>query len=107
MQPRKSWVRRVALWVGILISVAYCTQWYRDYRRNQSNFPTPEETLKTLTVPPGFQLSVYAAEPMLVNPVAFCVDHRNRIFLLETQSLIYDEALDYPDEEIACRTFED
>ncbi len=40
--------------------------------------------LKRMKVPAGLELKLWAAEPMLANPVAFNFDERGRIFVAET-----------------------
>ncbi len=45
------------------------------------------DAAKAMTVPPGFQVEVVAAEPDIVNPVAMTFDERGRIWL--TESLEY------------------
>ncbi len=47
----------------------------------------PEEALRRMTVPPGFQVELVACEPDLVNPVAMTFDERGRIWV--TESLEY------------------
>lgn len=44
---------------------------------------TPEEAAKAATVPPGFELKLFAAEPEVVNPIAFCLDDRARLWVVE------------------------
>jgi putative membrane-bound dehydrogenase-like protein len=44
---------------------------------------TPEESVKRLKVPPGWEVTVFAAEPDIVNPVAFTVDERGRLWVVE------------------------
>ena len=68
--------------------------------------PSPQEVLQGMAVPEGFRVSLYAAEPLLRNPVAFCVDERQRFYVAETSRFHY-ATLDYPDEHLACRTWED
>ena len=46
--------------------------------------PEAANNLKRIKVPAGLQLDLWAAEPMLANPVAFCIDERGRIFVSET-----------------------
>ncbi|WP_165248823.1 PVC-type heme-binding CxxCH protein [Paludisphaera soli] len=46
--------------------------------------PSPAEAQKSLRVAPGFQVDLFAAEPMLANPVAFHVDEKGRFFVVET-----------------------
>ena len=50
-------------------------------------FP-PAESLKLAQVPPGFELSLFAAEPDIINPIHIGWDARGRAFVIET--------IDYP-----------
>jgi putative membrane-bound dehydrogenase-like protein len=43
----------------------------------------PEDAAKAMTVPPGFSVSVFAAEPDVHQPIAFTIDHRGRLWVLE------------------------
>jgi putative membrane-bound dehydrogenase-like protein len=43
----------------------------------------PEDTLKSFTVADGLQATVWATEPMLVNPTNIDVDHRGRVWVAE------------------------
>jgi putative membrane-bound dehydrogenase-like protein len=43
------------------------------------------EALKHVQVPPGFELTVFATEPMIVNPIAMAWDPRGRLWVLETK----------------------
>jgi putative membrane-bound dehydrogenase-like protein len=43
----------------------------------------PEEAVRAATLPPGFAMTVFAAEPDLVNPIAFCLDARGRLWVAE------------------------
>src|SRR5688500_5366412 len=43
----------------------------------------PEETRKLIEVPPGFEVRLFAAEPMVVNPVAMTWDERGRLWVIE------------------------
>ena len=46
--------------------------------------PLPaEQAAKTAVLPDGFRLSVYAAEPLVTQPVSFCLDHRGRVWVAE------------------------
>jgi quinoprotein glucose dehydrogenase len=46
--------------------------------------PEGELALKQFRVPPGFKVELFAAEPMLANPVAFDIDHGGRTYVVET-----------------------
>jgi putative membrane-bound dehydrogenase-like protein len=49
---------------------------------------SPAESMKRAQVPAGFQLSLFASEPDVENPIAIAWDHRDRLWVVE--------ALDYP-----------
>jgi len=43
-----------------------------------------EKAIGTFRVPEGFSISLFAAEPLLANPVAFWIDARGRVYVCET-----------------------
>jgi putative membrane-bound dehydrogenase-like protein len=43
----------------------------------------PAESLRRLQVPPGWEVKLFAAEPDIINPVAFTVDERGRLWVVE------------------------
>ena len=51
----------------------------------------PQDSLKLAQVPPGFEISLFASEPDIVNPIAMTWDHRGRLWVVET--------LDYPNQQ--------
>jgi quinoprotein glucose dehydrogenase len=67
---------------------------------------------KRIRVPSGLRVDLFAAEPMLANPVCFCVDNRNRFYVVETFRLhagVTDARnhMDWLDDDLACRTVAD
>ena len=46
----------------------------------------PLEAAKKMTVPPGFKVSLFAGEPDIRQPNAFCVDDRGRLWVAENYS---------------------
>jgi putative membrane-bound dehydrogenase-like protein len=42
-----------------------------------------QEACERATVPPNFKMHVFAAEPDLVQPIAFCLDDRGRVWVAE------------------------
>ena len=44
---------------------------------------TPADAMKTMSLPPGFQVSLVAAEPKVVQPIAMCFDERGRLWVVE------------------------
>jgi putative membrane-bound dehydrogenase-like protein len=51
---------------------------------------TPEQSMKLIQVPVGFELQLFASEPMIINPMAMAWDERGRLYVIET--------VDYPNE---------
>jgi quinoprotein glucose dehydrogenase len=70
------------------------------------------QALNRMKVPDGLAISLWAAEPMLANPVAFNFDEKGRIFVAETYRY-RTSVLDIRDymwvleDELASRTIED
>ncbi len=44
---------------------------------------TPEEAVKAITLPPGFKATLFAGEPDVKQPIAFCIDDRGRLWVIE------------------------
>src|SRR6266542_1155858 len=68
--------------------------------------------IKKFEVAPGLKVDLWAAEPMLANPVAFNFDERGRAYVCETFRLgagVDDirGLMDWLDEELAARTVDD
>jgi putative membrane-bound dehydrogenase-like protein len=49
------------------------------YKTGQS----PADAINTMSLPPGFQVSLVAAEPKVVQPIAMCFDERGRLWVVE------------------------
>jgi putative membrane-bound dehydrogenase-like protein len=49
------------------------------YKSGQS----PTDAMKTMSLPAGFQVSLVAAEPKVVQPIAMCFDERGRLWVVE------------------------
>ncbi len=82
------------------------------YPDGVSKDDTAEMALKKFTVAPGLQVEVWAAEPLLANPVALAFDGKGRAFVAET----YRRRTTVPDirknepwriENLALRTVEE
>ena len=74
--------------------------------------PEAATNLKRISVPKGFKLDLWAAEPMLANPVAFCLDEKGRVFVAETyryRTSVLDirHYMFMLEEDLACRTVQD
>jgi quinoprotein glucose dehydrogenase len=74
--------------------------------------PEAERAMKRIRVPAGMKIDLWAAEPMLANPVVFSIDERNRIYVAETFRLhagVTDirGIMSWLDDDLACRTVAD
>jgi putative membrane-bound dehydrogenase-like protein len=47
---------------------------------------SPEKSAEVMTVPPGFKVSLFAGEPDVRQPIAFCFDDRGRLWVVEAYS---------------------
>ncbi len=66
-----------------------------NYEKRNSGFQvqeslTPEQSMSLMQVPVEFELQLFAAEPMVVNPIYINWDERGRLWVIET--------VDYPNE---------
>ena len=87
MNGSRDWVRLLmgfcASRVGIggfgAVIVAACCAAYGD---EPGGF-TPDEAVKRMVVPEGFHVEVFAAEPMVRQPVSASFDERGRLWVIE------------------------
>ncbi|MGD9647124.1 MAG: PVC-type heme-binding CxxCH protein [Pirellulales bacterium] len=71
-----------------------------------------ELLLKRVRVPVGMQIELFAAEPLLANPVTFTFDEQGRCYVVETYRLhagVTDNRrhMYWLDDDLACRTVAD
>src|SRR5262249_32900691 len=77
--------------------------------------PASEDARRAIAgfrVPDGLKVDLFAAEPLLANPVAFAVDERNRFYVAEIFRLgagVTDtrDHMDWLDDDLASRTVAD
>ncbi|MDG2383473.1 MAG: PmoA family protein [Pirellulaceae bacterium] len=51
----------------------------------RAEFLTPEKAVAAMTVPDGFEVNVFASEPMITQPMAFCWDDRGRLWIAQNR----------------------
>src|SRR5207253_2199790 len=87
--PRRSLMLRLGFWLLLLLfsftGSAHAQREFGFDNTKPSGQPylTPEESVKRMTVPPGWEVKVFAAEPDIINPIAFTVDERGRLWVVE------------------------
>ena len=77
--------------------------------------PASEEAkraIRSFRVPKGLEVELFAAEPLLANPVAFCIDEKGVVYVAETFRLgagVTDtrEHMNWLDDDLASRTVAD
>jgi putative membrane-bound dehydrogenase-like protein len=50
-----------------------------------AEFLTPQEAVEAMTLPEDFVVNVFASEPMITQPMAFCWDDRGRLWIAENR----------------------
>jgi quinoprotein glucose dehydrogenase len=71
-----------------------------------------EKAIARFRIPAGLKVELFAAEPMLANPVAFAIDEKNRFYVAETFRLhagVTDTRnhMNWLDDDLASRTIAD
>lgn len=69
----------------LLVPTAPAQKEYGFDNRKGSGQPylKPHETVDRFRVPPEFEVKLFAAEPLVTNPVAFTIDERGRVWVVE------------------------
>ena len=61
-------------------------QWGLAKREGRNaEFLTPEKAIAVMTLQDGFKAQVFASEPMITQPMAFCWDSRGRLWIAENR----------------------
>jgi putative membrane-bound dehydrogenase-like protein len=82
-------LRRCCLCFFLLLAVrlpaAHAQREYGFDNTKSSGQPylSPEESCRRLKVPPEYEVTVFAAEPDIINPIAFTIDERGRLWVVE------------------------
>jgi len=90
---------QLVVYTGELDDVALTETWSRFSGQNstyalwqvaqqegrEAKFLTPEEAVKSMTLIDGYKANVWASEPMMTQPMAFCWDNRGRMWIAENR----------------------
>jgi len=55
----------------------------KQHRDSDAAFLKPAEAVAKMAIPEGFEVSVFASEPDIAEPIAFCFDDRGRMWVAE------------------------
>lgn len=65
--------------------MAYAQWGLAQQEGRQAEFLTPQKAVESMTLQDGFAANVYAAEPMMTQPMAFCWDAKGRMWVAENR----------------------
>jgi len=78
----------LGLWLLITPALAQLPEGLVDTQDPETSPPTPQESLEMLSVPEGFEVTLFAAEPDVAQPIAINYDDRGRLWVAESFSYI-------------------
>ena len=73
----------IALAAGAMPALAQREFGFDNRKGSGQPYLTPEETVKRMKVAPEFEVKLFAGEPQVVNPVAFTIDEKGRVWVVE------------------------
>jgi hypothetical protein len=81
---------KTSLHLIILILAAFnvSAEEKKQHRTSSAPFLTPTEAVAKMDIPDGFEVSIFAAEPDLGEPIAFTFDGRGRIWVVENYNYV-------------------
>jgi putative membrane-bound dehydrogenase-like protein len=76
----------LALLSAVPPSLLHAQKEYGFDNRKPSGQPylPPEESVRRMKVADGFEVKLFAAEPMVINPIAMTVDEKGRVWVIES-----------------------
>ncbi len=70
------------------LSVVSAEKHTKQHRTSDAPFLKPEEAVAKMEIPEGFDVSIFAAEPDIGEPIAFTFDNRGRIWVVENYNYV-------------------
>lgn len=55
----------------------------KQHKTSNAPFLKPKEAVARMAIPDGFEVSIFAAEPDIAEPIGFCFDDRGRMWIAE------------------------
>ncbi|MEC8304076.1 MAG: hypothetical protein VX034_05130, partial [Planctomycetota bacterium] len=86
---------RMSLFTALLLAIPQTTLFGQDqaeprnklprkqHKSSNAPFLTPEQAVEKMAIPEGFEVSIFASEPAIGEPIAFCFDDRGRLWVVE------------------------
>jgi putative membrane-bound dehydrogenase-like protein len=60
----------------------------KQHRTSDAPFLTPKEAVANMSIPEGFDVSIYTSEPHIGEPIAFTFDARGRVWVVENYNYV-------------------
>jgi hypothetical protein len=71
-------------WAFLLVlAILHNPVFAREPKTSNAPFLTPKEAVAKMDIPDGFDVTIFAAEPDIEEPIAFCFDDRGRMWVVE------------------------
>jgi len=71
-------------WAFLLVlAILHNPVFAREPKTSNAPFLTPTEAVAKMDIPDGFDVTIFAAEPDIEEPIAFCFDDRGRMWVVE------------------------
>jgi putative membrane-bound dehydrogenase-like protein len=71
----------------------------KQHKDSDAPFLKPAEAVAKMSIPDGFEVSVFASEPDIAEPIAFCFDDRGRMWVAENFN--YQTRRQHTDEQVS------
>lgn len=71
----------------------------KQHKDSDAPFLTPAEAVAQMSIPKGFDVSVFASEPDIAEPIAFCFDDKGRLWIAENFN--YQTRREHTDEQVS------
>ena len=81
------WKERNSTTSGERSAIAYSQWGLASEEGRNAKFLTPEEALNVMTVHEDFNVNLFASEPMMRQPMAFCWDNKGRLWIAENMDM--------------------
>ncbi len=78
---KKRWINGLVEFVAIVLTALFLC--YGQTEASPASGLSPAEAARAIQLPPGFKASLFAGEPDVVQPVAFALDDRGRLWVAE------------------------
>ena len=73
---------------SLVITSSFAENRGKQHRTSDAPFLTPEEAVAKMSIPEGFDVSIYTSEPHIGEPIAFTFDAKGRVWVVENYNYV-------------------